>query len=93
MYLAGSLARIFTTMREVGDNRILAGFVAGFLLNAVLAVQMLYYWKSPAKEKASRSIKEKGQLIQEKIALVSGSSVGTTASVNKPKTPSTRRRG
>lgn len=93
MYLAGSLARIFTTMREVGDNRILAGFVAGFLLNAVLAVQMVYYWKSPAKEKASRLVKEKGEHVQEKIALVSGSSVGSTASVKKPKTPSTRRRG
>lgn len=90
MYLAGSLARIFTTMREVGDNRILAGFVAGFLLNAVLAVQMIYYWKSPAKEKASRLVKEKGGHVQ---ALVSGSSVGSTASVKKPKTPSTRRRG
>lgn len=93
MYLAGSLARIFTTMREVGDNRILAGFVAGFLLNAVLAVQMVYYWKSPAKEKASRLIKEKGEHAQEKIALLSESSAGSTASGNKPKSPSTRRRG
>lgn len=93
MYLAGSLARIFTTVREVGDNRILAGFVAGFLLNALLAVQMLYYWKSPAKEKARRLVKEKGEHVQENIALVSGSSAGSTASANKPKTPSTRRRG
>lgn len=93
MYLAGSLARIFTTMREVGDNRILAGFAAGFLLNAVLAVQMLYYWKSPAKEKARRLVKEKSEHVQENIALVSGSSAGSTASANKPKTPSTRRRG
>lgn len=89
MYLAGSLARIFTTMREVGDNRILAGFVAGFLLNVVLAVQMVYYWKSPAKEKASHLAKEKSEQVQEKIALVSGSLAGS----NKPKTPSTRRRG
>lgn len=93
MYLAGSLARIFTTIREVGDNRILAGFVAGFLLNVVLAVQMVYYWKSPAKEKASRLVRENGEQVQEKIALVSGSIAGSTASANKPKTPSTRRRG
>lgn len=93
MYLAGSLARIFTTMREVGDNRILAGFVAGFLLNAVLAVQMVYYWKSPAKQNASRLVQENGEHVQGNVALVSGSSVNSTASVKKSKTPSTRRRG
>lgn len=80
MYLAGSLARIFTTMREVGDKLILYGFVAGFLLNAVLAVQMVYYWNSPTKM-------EKGKQ-PEKIPM--GSS---TATANKPKGPTTRRRG
>lgn len=82
MYLAGSLARIFTTMREVGDKLILYGFVAGFLLNAVLAVQMIYYWNSKIARAA-----EKGKQ-PEKIAM--GSS---TATPNKPKGPSTRRRG
>lgn len=80
-------------MREVGDNRILAGFVAGFLLNAVLAIQTVYYWTSPTKEKASRLVMEKGEQVQEKIALGSGSNAGSTASANKPKIPSTRRRG
>lgn len=84
MYLAGSLARIFTTMREVGDKLILYGFVAGFLLNVVLAVQMVYYWNSPTK---IAKVAEKGKQ-PEKIAI--GSSTATTS---KPKGPTTRRRG
>ena len=46
-YLAGSLSRIFTTIQEVDDPLILYGFVAGFVLNLVLAIQMVYYWNSP----------------------------------------------
>lgn len=46
-YLLGSLSRIFTTLQEVDDKLILGGFIAGFLLNAVLAGQMVYYWNSP----------------------------------------------
>ncbi|KIV78366.1 hypothetical protein PV11_10089 [Exophiala sideris] len=46
-YLFGSLSRIFTTLQEVDDKLILYGFVAGFVLNAVLAAQVLYYWNSP----------------------------------------------
>ncbi|MCJ1466867.1 hypothetical protein MMC07_005488 [Pseudocyphellaria aurata] len=84
MYLAGSLARIFTTMREVGDKMILYGFVAGFLLNVVLAIQMVYYWNSPTK---IAKVAEKGKQ-PEKIAI--GSS---TATASKPKGPTTRRRG
>ncbi|MCJ1429794.1 hypothetical protein MMC29_007709 [Sticta canariensis] len=84
MYLAGSLARIFTTMREVGDKLILYGFVAGFLLNAVLAIQMVYYWNGATK--IAKAV-EKGKQ-PEKIA--KGSS---TATANKPKGPTTRRRG
>ena len=40
-YLAGSLSRIFTTLQEVDDSLILYGYIAGFLLNAVLAGQMV----------------------------------------------------
>lgn len=84
MYLAGSLARIFTTMREVGDSLILFGFVAGFLLNAVLAAQMLYYWKSSGTK--SKSVGDEKR--REKVAV--GSGMGTAS---KPKGPTTRRRG
>lgn len=83
-YLLGSLARVFTTWQEVDDQMMLYQFVAGFLLNAVLAAQMAYYWKSPATD---RHAKEMGKE-PEKIAM--GSSTATPA---KGKGPSTRRRG
>lgn len=47
-YLAGSLARVFTTLQEVDDKLILYGFLAGFTFNCILAFQMFYYWNSPA---------------------------------------------
>lgn len=66
-YLFGSLSRIFTTLQEVDDKLILGGFIAGFLLNAVLAAQMVYYWNSSttaghgAEVKGQRAIKGVGQ--------------------------------
>lgn len=66
-YLFGSLARIFTTLKEVDDKLILGGFVAGFVLNAILAAQMVYYWNSPttaghgAEVKGKKAIKGVGQ--------------------------------
>lgn len=84
MYLAGSLSRIFTTLREVDDKLILYGFVAGFLLNVVLAAQMVYYWKSPAT--ASHA----GELGEKPKEIAMGSSSGVSA---KGRGPSTRRRG
>jgi mannose-P-dolichol utilization defect 1 len=57
-YLAGSAARVFTTMTEVNDPVILGGFLASVLLNAVLAVQMVLYWnKSPATTVGSPALK------------------------------------
>ena len=40
-YLFGSLTRIYTTLQEVDDKLILSGFVGGFVLNVVLAAQMV----------------------------------------------------
>ncbi|EGP87108.1 unnamed protein product [Zymoseptoria tritici ST99CH_1A5] len=83
-YLAGSLARIFTTLQEVDDKLILYGFLVGFALNAVLAVQMIYYWNSSSsKDTTSTKLKPSGKRA---IAHASG--------VEKAKkSPSTRRRG
>lgn len=44
------MSRIFTTLQEVPDKLILYSFVAGFTLNVVLALQMLFYWKAPASK-------------------------------------------
>lgn len=51
-YLVGSLSRIFTTIQEVDDPLILYGFVAGFVLNLILAAQMVWYWNAPASKTA-----------------------------------------
>ena len=50
-YLAGTLARVFTTVTEVNDPMIFWGFVASATLNAILAAQMIYYWNTSPKLK------------------------------------------
>jgi mannose-P-dolichol utilization defect protein 1 len=68
----------------VDDKLILYGFVAGFALNLILAVQMIYYWNAPTKSSTKGKKKEKTPL-----AATSASSTSTP----KSKTPTTRRRG
>ncbi len=80
--MAGSLSRIFTTLQEVDDKLILYGFISGFALNAVLALQMVYYWNAP-------SAKAKGK---RKATPIKASTAKTTATPPK-KGPTTRRRG
>ncbi|RDL38784.1 Mannose-P-dolichol utilization defect 1 protein [Venustampulla echinocandica] len=83
-YLAGSLSRIFTTLQEVDDKLILYGFVSGFILNAILAAQMVYYWNAPATKVTER---------KEKVVPSAAPSSGTTTATPKGKSPTTRRRG
>lgn len=88
-YLAGSLARVFTTLQEVPDPLILWGFVAAFALNAVLAIQMVYYWNSSkSKSTETKKLNEKG-----KQAIQMGSVNGKSSGVKAKNSPSTRRRG
>ncbi|KAK5172099.1 uncharacterized protein LTR77_003737 [Saxophila tyrrhenica] len=85
-YLAGSLARVFTTLQEVDDNLILYGFMAAFVLNAILAAQMVYYWNSPkSKDTAQAKLQPKG-----KDAIAQSTGVQKSKGKNSP---STRRRG
>lgn len=84
-YLVGSLTRIFTTIKEVDDKLILYGFIAGFILNAVLAAQMLYYWTSPVTATHGAEAK----VVSEKAKAKAITSGATTRS----KGPTTRRRG
>jgi mannose-P-dolichol utilization defect protein 1 len=68
--LLGSLARLFTTLTEVGDARMSAGFALAFALNAVLAYQVFAYaGRAPsvavpidilAEEKNGSVLNEKG---------------------------------
>ena len=48
--LLGCIARLFTTKQEVGDPLIFWGFASAGVLNAVLAAQMLMYWRSEEAE-------------------------------------------
>ncbi|KAJ1966370.1 hypothetical protein IWQ62_002441 [Dispira parvispora] len=42
----GCLVRVFTTLQEVNDPIILAGFLMASCLHGTLAFQMLYYWNA-----------------------------------------------
>ncbi len=68
----GSLSRIYTTLQEVDDKLILYGFVAGFLLNAVMAAQMVYYWRSP---NTAEHAQEFGEKPRELVAQAEGTGV------------------
>jgi mannose-P-dolichol utilization defect protein 1 len=81
-------------MQEVDDPVILYGFIAGFLLNAVLAAQMIYYWNSPSNAGKATSAKrtEKPYAAVAAAAPPSQKSQAETTGA-KTKSPSTRRRG
>lgn len=84
-FLAGSLARVFTTLQEVDDKLILYGFVAAFVLNAVLAGQMVWYWNSgKSKESTQTKLEPEGK---EAVKMATG------VEVRGKNSPSTRRRG
>lgn len=87
-YLAGSLSRIFTTLQEVDDKLILYGFISGFVLNAILALQMVYYWNAPAQKVSIPSKPQKAPIQAKTPAKLSAASTATPK-----KSPTTRRRG
>ena len=91
-YLLGSLARVFTTLQEVDDKLILYSFVAGFALNLVLALQMLYYWNQPS----AKALGKRKEKVPQPIAASSSANTTTgssTATAATKKAPTTRRRG
>lgn len=87
-YLFGSLSRIYTTLQEVPDRTILYTFLAACTLNAVLALQMVYYWNSPSSAAHAGELGKK----PETIAMGRTSATSTGASTPKVKSPTTRRR-
>jgi mannose-P-dolichol utilization defect protein 1 len=46
MLFAGSLARIFTSLQETGDNVLVVTYLAASLANGTIVFQILYYWNS-----------------------------------------------
>lgn len=71
--LLGCLARLFTTSQEVGDPLIFFGFLAAGALNAVLALQMIIYWRDGvpdpryAPRRSSDKIEEGGSSTPRKL--------------------------
>ena len=52
--LAGTLGRLFTTATETGDRTLWWSFVSASVLNAVLAGQMLYYWRDTTSGRGTK---------------------------------------
>ncbi|CAG7643154.1 unnamed protein product [Allacma fusca] len=46
----GSVARIFTSIQETGDRIVITTYVVSSCVNALIAFQMLWYWKSTIKD-------------------------------------------
>ncbi|KAJ2902445.1 uncharacterized protein MKZ38_000574 [Zalerion maritima] len=94
-FLVGSLSRIFTTIQEVDDILILCGFIAGFVLNLVLAAQMGYYWNAPSKKALGKKpmpiVEPEGFSVAPSTGVSSSSS--PTRRATPSAAPSTRRRG
>lgn len=56
MLFFGSLARIFTSIQETGDQLIIVTYILSTLSNGVIVAQLLYYWNVGAggKKKATK---------------------------------------
>ncbi|WOO76969.1 Mannose-P-dolichol utilization defect 1 protein [Vanrija pseudolonga] len=75
--LLGCLARLFTTKQEVKDPLVFWGFAGAALLNLVLALQMIVYWKasdepSLASRKIPAAIRADSPIRTEKVASTDG---------------------
>lgn len=86
-YLAGSAARVFTTVTEVNDPVIFWGFIVAAGLNAVLAAQMVYYWNTSPKTPATPATPVKPRAI--KTTASTPKQRVTTPRQKTPKTPTT----
>ncbi|XP_055375717.1 mannose-P-dolichol utilization defect 1 protein homolog [Condylostylus longicornis] len=62
MLLAGSLARVFTSVQETGDNLVVLLYSVSSLANGIIASQILLYWnkKVPKQKKQATKTQQKG---------------------------------
>jgi len=52
--LAGTMARVFTTLTETGDRLLFWGFALATIFNAIIAAQVILYWNGNARKDLSR---------------------------------------
>lgn len=50
LLFAGSLARVFTSIHETGDNLVIVTFIVSTVFNGLIFAQILYYWNSKSKK-------------------------------------------
>lgn len=59
MLLAGSLARIFTSIQETGDQMMIITYGCSSFANAVIVSQLLYYWNAGKKASSGAAAAKK----------------------------------
>lgn len=63
----GSLARVFTSIQETGDQVVVATYICSSAVNVLLALQVIYYWKATQKAlEKSKGGKAGGKAAQKK---------------------------
>uniref|UniRef100_A0A1S4GY33 Mannose-P-dolichol utilization defect 1 protein homolog n=2 Tax=Anopheles gambiae TaxID=7165 RepID=A0A1S4GY33_ANOGA len=77
MLLAGSLARIFTSIQETGDQMMIITYGSSSFANLVIALQMLYYWNASDKQQKKK-----------KAAAPATAAAAAPAATKKPKAKS-----
>lgn len=61
MLFFGSLARIFTSVQETGDSMMIITYSASSFANAVIVLQLLYYWNAGVATKGRAEVKTTGE--------------------------------
>lgn len=51
LLMLGSIARVFTSIQETGDNVVIATYVCSSTINVLLTMQVVYYWNVSDKKK------------------------------------------
>jgi len=54
----GAIARIFTSIKETGDETIIATYIVSSTVNSIIALQVLWYWSATNKALAKKSKKK-----------------------------------
>jgi mannose-P-dolichol utilization defect protein 1 len=85
--LAGCLARLFTTQTETGDRVLWWSFASAAALNAVLALQMIWFWKAQQGGEALREKRWQGE--KQEVRVESRPLTGTPgpAATLRPRSP------
>jgi len=59
MLTAGSLARIFTSIQDTGDQVMILTFIVSSAVNVIIALQVIYYWNTTNKVLQEEANKKK----------------------------------